>query len=74
MKHNNQPANIGLTYYLGASTVGMRTREAVKTAQGKKKGAKVARVQSVIDGQICRISNKIERNEKRRAKRKARRR
>jgi len=73
MKQTNKPANSGLTYYLGASTIGMRTREALKTAQGKKKGGKVARVQSMIDGQICRISNKIERANNQRNSRRAKR-
>jgi hypothetical protein len=68
------PAPAGPIYILGASTRGQNTREALTSARGKKKGPKLSRVQAVIDGQICRISNKIERANKRRAKRKARRR
>jgi len=67
------PAPAGPIYILGASTRGQNTREALTSARGKKKGPKLSRVQAVIDGQINSISNKIERAERQRNNRRAKR-
>ena len=55
------------------STRGKNTREALKSARGKGKGAKVARTGAKIDAQISYLSHKIERAEAQRNARRAKR-
>ena len=59
--------------YRGERTRGKNTREALKSARGKVKGAKIARIGEKVEAQISYISHKIERAEAQRNARKAKR-